>query len=116
LVLKQLYIGWSFLKKTPGREKPYCVLEPTLNRVPEAPYSKLGPIGSVLREDFRPESDVDVLVEFEQGHVPGRAFFSMERELSEILTHKVDLNTPQFLSPYVRDRILAETEAHYVAA
>ena len=77
---------------------------------------KLAFFGSVLREDFRPESDVDVLVEFEQGHVPGLAFFSMERELSEILIHKVDLNTPQFLSPYFRDQILAEAEAQYVAS
>jgi len=77
---------------------------------------KLALFGSVLREDFNPESDVDVLVEFEQGHVPGLAFFSMERELSEILNHKVDLNTPQFLSPYFRDQVLAEAEAQYVAA
>ncbi len=77
---------------------------------------KLAFFGSVLREDFKPESDVDVLVEFEQGHVPGLAFFSMERELSEILNHKVDLNTPQFLSPYFRDQVLAEAEAQYVAS
>ncbi len=70
---------------------------------------KLALFGSALREDFRPESDV--LVEFEQGHVPGLAFFAMERELFEILNHKVDLNTPQFLSPYFRDRVLAEAEA-----
>jgi predicted nucleotidyltransferase len=77
---------------------------------------KLALFGSVLREDFRPESDVDVLVEFEDGHIPGLAFFSMERELSEILNYKVDLNTPQFLSPYFRDQVLAEAEAQYVAA
>ncbi len=77
---------------------------------------KLALFGSVLREDFKPESDVDVLVEFEQGHVPGLAFFSMERELSEILNHKVDLNTSQFLSPYFRDQVLAEAEAQYVAS
>ena len=77
---------------------------------------KLALFGSVLLEDFGPESDIDVLVEFEQGHVPGLAFFSMERELSEILNHKVDLNTPQFLSPYFRDQVLAEAEAQYVAA
>jgi uncharacterized protein len=47
-----------------------------------------------LREDFRPETDVDGLVEFEEGHVPGLAFFSMERELSEILNHKVDSLAP----------------------
>ena len=77
---------------------------------------KLALFGSVLREDFKPGSDVDVLVEFEQGHIPGLAFFSMERELSEILNHKVDLNTPQFLSPYFRDQVLAEAEAQYVAS
>ena len=77
---------------------------------------KLALFGSVLREDFKPDSDVDVLVEFEEGHIPGLAFFSMERELSEILNHKVDLNTAQFLSPYFREHVLAEAEAQYVAA
>ena len=77
---------------------------------------KLAFFGSVLREDFKPESDVDVLVEFEQGYIPGLAFFTMERELSEILNYKVDLNTSQFLSPYFRDQVLAEAEAQYVAA
>jgi predicted nucleotidyltransferase len=77
---------------------------------------KLALFGSVLRKDFKPESDVDVLVEFEEGHVPGLAFFSMERELSEILNHNVDLNTPQFLSPYFRNQVLAEAEAQYVSA
>jgi len=77
---------------------------------------KLALFGSVLRDDFEPDSDVDVLVEFEEGHVPGLAFFSMEKELSEILRHKVDLNTPQFLSPYFRDQVMAEAEAQYVAA
>ena len=77
---------------------------------------KLALFGSVLREDFKPDSDVDVLVEFEEGHTPGLAFFSMEKELSEILNHKVDLNTPQFLSPYFREHVLAEAEAQYVAA
>jgi len=52
----------------------------------------------VLREDFHPDSDVDVLVEFEPGHVPGLAFFQIEMELSEILGRQVDLNTPGFLS------------------
>ncbi len=71
--------------------------------------------GSVLRDDFRPESDVDVLVEFEPDHVPGLAFFAMEGELSEILGRKVELNTPQFLSRYFRDRVLAEAEVQYSA-
>lgn len=72
--------------------------------------------GSVLREDFSPGSDVDVLVEFEPGHVPGLAFFAMEEELSALLGHKVDLNTPQFLSRYFRDRVLAEAEVQFAAA
>jgi predicted nucleotidyltransferase len=76
---------------------------------------KLSFFGSVLREDFGPQSDVDVLVEFEPGHIPGLAFFAMESELSEILGRKVDLNTPQFLSPYFRDDIVAEAEAEYAA-
>jgi uncharacterized protein len=76
---------------------------------------KLALFGSVLREDFRPDSDVDVLVEFEPGHVPGLRFFALERELSEILGRKVDLNTPTFLSPYFRGRVLAEAEIQYVA-
>ncbi|MBI3076095.1 MAG: nucleotidyltransferase family protein [Deltaproteobacteria bacterium] len=69
--------------------------------------------GSVLRDDFRPESDVDVLVEFDPGHVPGLAFFAMERELSEILGRKVDLNTPGFLSPHFRKEALATAELQY---
>ena len=72
--------------------------------------------GSVLREDFGPDSDVDVLVEFEPGHVPGLALFSMEEELSRILRRKVDLNTRGFLSPYFRDRVLSEAEIQYVQA
>ena len=69
--------------------------------------------GSVLRDDFGPESDVDVLVEFKKGHVPGLAFFQMETELGEIIGHKVDLNTPQFLSKYFREEVLAEAEVLY---
>ena len=69
--------------------------------------------GSVLRDDFGPDSDIDVLVEFEPGHAPGLAFFEMERELSDILGRKVDLNTAGFLSPYFRDQVLAEAEVQY---
>ncbi len=77
---------------------------------------RLALFGSVLRDDFSPGSDVDILVEFEDGHVPGLAFFSMESELSGILGRKVDLNTAGFLSRYFRDRVLAEAENQYVAA
>jgi predicted nucleotidyltransferase len=77
---------------------------------------RLALFGSILRDDFRPDSDVDVLVEFEPGHVPGLKFFALERELSELLGRKVDLNTPNFLSPYFRGRVLAEAEVQYVAS
>jgi len=76
---------------------------------------KLAFFGSVLRDDFRPDSDVDALVEFEPGHVPGLTFFAMEAELSEILGRKVDLNTPNFLSRCFRDEVVAEAEVQYVA-
>src|SRR3989442_4464642 len=71
---------------------------------------KLSLFGSVLRDDFRPDSDVDVLVEFEPDHIPGLIrFVGMELELSQLLGgRKVDLNTPQFLSPYFRDEVLEE--------
>ncbi len=58
---------------------------------------------------------MDVLVEFEDGHVPGLAFFTMQAELSKILGRKVDLNTPQFLSRHFRDDVLAEAEDQYAA-
>ena len=76
---------------------------------------RLALFGSVLREDFTSDSDVDVLAEFEDGHVPGLAFFAMEQELSEILGRKVDLNTPNFLSPDFRDNVLATAEEQYAA-
>lgn len=75
---------------------------------------KLALFGSVLRDDFRPDSDVDVLVEFEPGHIPGFAFFSMQEELSQLLGRRVDLNTPRFLSRYFRDRVLRQAVVQYV--
>lgn len=77
---------------------------------------KLAFFGSVLREDFTPESDVDVLVEFEPGYVPGLAFFAMQDQLSKILGRKVDLNTKGFISKYFRDEVLRESRVEYVAA
>ena len=77
---------------------------------------RLALFGSALHGDSTADSDVDVLVEVEPGHVPGLAFFAMETELSELLGHKVDLNTPGFLSPYFRDQVLAEAEVRYAQA
>jgi predicted nucleotidyltransferase len=77
---------------------------------------KLAVFGSALHGDARPDSDLDVLVEFEPDHVPGLAFFAMEQELSEMLGRKVDLNTPRFLSPYFRERVIHESEVQYVTS
>jgi len=74
---------------------------------------KLALFGSVLRDDFTPESDVDVLVEFEPGHMPGFAFVDMQEELTELLGRRVDLSTPGFLSRYIRDRTLQEALVLY---
>lgn len=76
---------------------------------------RLAFFGSVLRDDFGPDSDVDVLVEFRPGHVPGLIRLAgMELELSGILGgRKVDLNTPNCLSRYFRERVVAEAQVQY---
>lgn len=76
---------------------------------------KLSLFGSVLRDDFTPQSDIDVLVEFEPGKTPGWEIVRMEQELSHLLNGRlVDLRTPQELSRYIRDRVLAEAFVQYV--
>ncbi|MBW1752293.1 MAG: nucleotidyltransferase family protein [Deltaproteobacteria bacterium] len=78
---------------------------------------RLSLFGSVLREDFGPDSDVDVLVEFEPGTRIGLIRLSgLEIELGNIVGRKVDLNTPGFLSKYYRDQILTEADVQYDAA
>ena len=74
---------------------------------------RLSVFGSALRDDFAADSDVDILVEFEQGHVPGFAFFRMQDELSELLGRKVDLHTPAFLSRFFRDKVVREAKVQY---
>ena len=77
---------------------------------------RLALFGSVLRDDFSPDSDVDVLVEFEPGVRVGLRFFRMELKLSEIMGRKVDLNTSGFLSRHLRAEVLARAEVLYDAA
>ena len=74
---------------------------------------RLSVFGSALRADFRPDSDVDVLVEFEPGRVPGYRFFDLQDELSGMLGRKVDLNTPKFLSPRIRERAQDSAQVLY---
>lgn len=78
---------------------------------------RLALFGSVLRDDFSPDSDVDVLVEFQAGHVPGLSFVSIEREFAALLHgHRVDMVTPKFLNARIRDQVLSSAEPLYVAA
>lgn len=75
---------------------------------------KLSFFGSVLREDFGPESDVDILVEFHPHHVPGLFRLSgIEEELSTIFSRKADLRTIEDLSPYFRQDVIKEAEVGY---
>jgi predicted nucleotidyltransferase len=77
---------------------------------------RLAFFGSVLRDDFGPESDVDVLVEFAPDAVRGLfGIFDMEQQLSALMGgRKVQISTPNWLSKYFRDQVLAEAESAYV--
>jgi len=77
---------------------------------------RVGLFRSPLRDDFGPDSDVDVLVEFEPGATPGLAFFSIQRQLSQLLDRPVDLLTPGSIRPAYRNEILNTAEDVYVAA
>ena len=75
---------------------------------------RLSLFGSALRGDFGPESDIDLLVEFDPDHIPGLIRLAgMENELSAILGRKVDLRTPQDLSRYFREEVLNSAEVQY---
>ena len=77
---------------------------------------RLALFGSVLREDFGPQSDVDVLVEFEPNHVPGYIRLAgMEIELGRIIGRRVDMKTANELSRYIRQAVLDSAEVVYVS-
>ncbi len=76
---------------------------------------RLALFGSVIRDDFTPQSDVDVLVEFEPGYAAGFVFFQMRRELTTMLGREVDMHTAASLSPYFRQEVLDEAEEVYVS-
>ena len=77
---------------------------------------RLAIYGSALRDDFGADSDIDVLADFMPGHVPGFfRLFEMQEELSVIFGgRKVDLRTPEDLSRYFRDKVIASAEVQYV--
>ena len=118
----------SIVRKTTGvadeRQEPFDMVARRFN-VPKERLAefcrkhhirRLALFGSVLREDFRPESDIDVLVEFEPGHVPGFGIIDMENELTQMVGHKADLRTPGDLSRYFRDRVVREARLEYADA
>lgn len=77
---------------------------------------KFALFGSILREDFGPQSDVDVLVEFDPDHVPGLAFIAMQQELAELFGRTVDLVTTSSLrNPFRRQEILATQHVIHAA-
>jgi predicted nucleotidyltransferase len=74
---------------------------------------RLAVFGSALRDDFAPDSDVDLLVEFDPDAKVGLKFFAIEDELAAIIGRKVDLNTAGFLNQRFRDRVVAEAQVIY---
>jgi len=75
---------------------------------------KLSLFGSVLRDDFRPDSDVDVLVEFEPGHRVGLRIIDIQEELSKMLGgRRVDIVSEKYLNRRLRNRVLASAEVEY---
>jgi predicted nucleotidyltransferase len=76
----------------------------------------LAVFGSALRDDFGPDSDVDVLVEFDPEHIPGYQFITMQEELAALLRRRVDLLTKNSLHRLIRTRVLDEAQVLYDAA
>jgi uncharacterized protein len=77
---------------------------------------RLALFGSVLRDDFHADSDIDVLVEFEPGTHIGWDIIALQDELSHLLGRKVDLNTPGFLSRHFREKVLESAQVIYERA
>jgi len=74
---------------------------------------RLAFFGSIPRDDFRPDSDIDTLIEFEEGVRVGLRFIEIQDELSSLLGRPVDLNTPNSLSQYLRQEVLKEAKVLY---
>lgn len=78
--------------------------------------NRLWLFGSALRDDFGPDSDIDVLVQFDPAHIPGWEFFRMADELAALLGRDIDLGTPNSLRPVLRDHVLHSAQLIYEAA
>jgi predicted nucleotidyltransferase len=97
--------------------KPTCLLPPPpviADFCRRHHIRRLSLFGSVLREDFRPDSDVDVLVEFQPGQTPGWEIVDLEEELSGLFGgRRIDLVNPKYLNPRLRDRVLNSAVVQY---
>ena len=90
-----------------GRIKDFCI---------QHGIQKLSLFGSVIRDDFHDDSDIDVLVEFIPERIPSLfGLIRMEEELESILGHNVDMRTPEDLSRYFRDEVMGVAVVQYVA-
>ena len=79
--------------------------------------TKMSLFGSALNDELKPDSDIDLLVDFDENHMPGLFDISrMEIELSGAIGRKVDLRTPEDLSRYFRDEIVKNAKVHYEEA
>jgi predicted nucleotidyltransferase len=74
---------------------------------------RLSLFGSVLRDDYRPNSDIDVLVEFRPERIVGWEIIEIEDELSQLFGHRVEVVSPKYLLPRLKDRILASAQVQY---
>ncbi len=100
------------MNRTLPIELPFDQIEAFCRR---NPIRKLSLFGSILRDDFQPESDVDMLVEFTPGAKVGYFDLArMEIELTEIVGRKVDLRTPAELSQYFRQKVINTAQVIYV--
>lgn len=101
---------------TTKRALPVKIPQPQLEKFCAAyQIAKLSLFGSILRDDFTEASDIDFLVEFQKDYTPTfLALAQMEEELSDLLQgRRVDLRTPAELSPYFRERVMAEARVEY---
>ncbi len=77
---------------------------------------KLSLFGSAARDELKPDSDIDILVEFDKQHIPGLMDLAgMEIELAAMIGRKIDLRTPDELSRYFRDEVLSKAKVEYAA-
>lgn len=98
-------------------EQPIHIDQRQIERFCQAHHiTKLALFGSVLTDRFGPDSDIDVLVEFDPDHVPGLiALNAIERELTDILGRQADMRTSKDLSRHFRDQVLREAVTQYAA-